>query len=102
MAKWALVLAFGSTASAALTGAGLPAAIVCPKLSPYDVGRDVLNEPVSALTITHGNSAKMPHHSTRKAGGLRQKVAQYRRPIASICRTQPRKKEMPELEMKET
>ena len=58
MAKRAVVLTFGSAAVAALTGAGFPAAMIGPELSPFGVGRDVFEKPTSALTTAHGGSAK--------------------------------------------
>jgi hypothetical protein len=77
VAKWALVLAFGSAALAALTGAGFPAAMVCPELSPPSVGRDVLEKPVPALTIPHNSPAKSFAISAQRATFyiMRQKVA---------------------------
>jgi hypothetical protein len=77
MAKWALVLAFRSAALAALTGTGFPAAMVCPKLGPLGVGRDLFEKPVPALTISHNSFAKSSAISAQRSTFymMRQKVA---------------------------
>jgi hypothetical protein len=86
IAKRALVLTFGSAAPAALTGAGLPAAMICPELGPLDVGQDVFEKPVAALTTAHGGSAKSSAILPQSAMACDKKS-----PISqSVCGNMPR------------
>jgi hypothetical protein len=93
MAKRALVLTFGGAALVASTGASLPAAMVCPELSLFGIGRDVFKKPVPALTTAHDGSAKKLHHPNPKFYGLRQKAADIRDDLRqSVASSQGTKK----------